>query len=78
VVDFLPSDVCTSVWEGSRNRREKSHFSVRVADPSEAINSYLCPSIMQRPRESQTLDIEDEVSKPCVFPVSISGLQRRL
>lgn len=36
----------------SRNTREMS-FSLRMAEPSEPINSYLCPSIVQRPREGQ-------------------------
>lgn len=48
-------------------------FSLRMANPSEAISSHLCPSIMPRPKESRTLNTEGEVSKPFVFPAFILG-----
>lgn len=33
--------------------RESSLFSPRMAEPLELINPYLCPFIVQRPREGQ-------------------------
>lgn len=38
---------------GSRNMRESSLFSPRMAEPLELISPYLCPFIVQRPREGQ-------------------------